>query len=50
VKFGERVMDAEDALSVLDHAIKLALRDRPGPVWVDICRDIQVKEVEREAI
>lgn len=45
VKYGERVTDAEDLPHVLDHAMRIAVQGRPGPVWVDVCRDIQTKEV-----
>lgn len=45
LKYGERVMDAEDVVMVLNHAIRLATSERPGPVWVDVPRDVQMKEV-----
>lgn len=45
VKYGVRLGDAEDLPTTLDHAIRLATTGRPGPVWVDIPRDLQTKEV-----
>lgn len=45
LKYGERVMEAESLSTVLDDAIRLATTERPGPVWVDVPRDVQAKEV-----
>ena len=45
VKYGERVTDAEELPHILKHAIRLATTERPGPVWVDLPRDLQGKEV-----
>lgn len=45
LKYGERVMDAEDVVHTIKFAMEKALEARPGPAWVDVPRDIQLKEV-----
>lgn len=45
VKYGERVTDAGSLQSVLERAMEIAVEGRPGPVWVDVPRDIQGKEI-----
>ena len=45
VKCGVRLGDAEDLGTTLDRAILLATTGRPGPVWLDIPRDLQGKEL-----
>jgi acetolactate synthase-1/2/3 large subunit len=41
-----RVMSPEDSIPLLEHATKLALTPRMGPVWVDIPKDIQGADVQ----
>jgi acetolactate synthase-1/2/3 large subunit len=36
----------EFVLDVLDDMITTAKEDRPGPVWLDVCMDVQGMEVE----
>lgn len=45
VKWSEQVADPEDVAPYLSHAIRVALDKRPGPVWLDLPRDVQMKEV-----
>jgi len=44
-KGGARLSDAEDVGGAIEWAITLALKPRPGPVWLDVPRDLQTKEV-----
>lgn len=39
VKYGARMMEPD--IDMLDHAVQMALSGRPGPVWIDIPKDIQ---------
>ena len=45
VKWSDRLKDAEDLPHLLDFAIDRAIEGRPGPVWLDLPRDLQTKEV-----
>lgn len=43
------VRRAEDLLEIIPEAFRLAQSGRPGPIWIDIPKDVQVAEVEFEA-
>lgn len=45
IKYGKRVEEASDLEETLELAIWEATRERPGPVWVDLPRDVQGMEV-----
>lgn len=40
-KYAVRVQTKESAIYQLNAALKMALRPRMGPAWVDFCKDIQ---------
>lgn len=45
-KFSITIKDEKDIQNILEHAHKITLSDRPGPVWIDIPFDIQSKKIE----
>ncbi|WP_348766559.1 acetolactate synthase 2 catalytic subunit [uncultured Salinisphaera sp.] len=45
VKHSYLVTDANTLASTLDDAFELAASGRPGPVWIDIPKDVQLAEV-----
>ncbi|WP_406803177.1 acetolactate synthase 2 catalytic subunit [Alkalimarinus alittae] len=50
VKHSYLVTDADELPSIVDQAIQLAQSGRPGPVWVDIPKDVLLAPVSREAL
>ncbi|QFS86305.1 MULTISPECIES: acetolactate synthase 2 catalytic subunit [unclassified Marinobacter] len=49
VKHSYLVDDAEALPGIMEEAITLAQSGRPGPVWIDIPKDIQLTEIEAPA-
>jgi len=49
VKHSYLVDDAEALPAIMEEAINLAQSGRPGPVWIDIPKDIQLTEIEAPA-
>ncbi|WP_342632069.1 acetolactate synthase 2 catalytic subunit [Marinobacter alkaliphilus] len=49
VKHSYLVDDAEALPAIVEEAITLAQSGRPGPVWIDIPKDIQLTEIEAPA-
>jgi acetolactate synthase-1/2/3 large subunit len=49
VKHSYLVDDAEALPAIMEEAITLAQSGRPGPVWIDIPKDIQLTEIESPA-
>ncbi len=47
-KHNYMVMNAEDLLHVIPEAFRIAQEGRPGPVVIDVPKDVQLKEVEFE--
>ena len=45
-KHSVMVKNAEDLLKVIPEAFKIAMNGRPGPVLIDVPRDVQLQEVE----
>ncbi len=45
-KYAVTVLDPNDIRYHLEKAIHIALRDRPGPVWIDIPLDVQASPIE----
>ncbi|WP_221773330.1 acetolactate synthase large subunit [Ruficoccus amylovorans] len=43
------VQSAEELLSVIPEAFRLAASGRPGPVWIDIPKDVQLASIEFDA-
>jgi len=43
------VRDARDLLTVIPDAFRIALSDRPGPVLIDVPKDVQTRTVELDA-
>ncbi len=50
VKHSYLVTDASDIPGVMEEAIELANSGRPGPVWVDIPKDVLLQQTAIEAI
>ncbi|KEF32844.1 Acetolactate synthase large subunit [Marinobacter nitratireducens] len=50
VKHSYLVDDADELPAILEEAMELAESGRPGPVWIDIPKDILLTEVTRAAI
>ncbi len=42
------VRSAQELLDVIPQAFSIAISDRPGPVWVDVPKDVQCERVELE--
>jgi len=40
------VQRAEDLLEIIPEAFRLAQSGRPGPIWIDIPKDVQMAEIE----
>jgi acetolactate synthase-1/2/3 large subunit len=49
-KWSTRVTTAEEIPAVLDKAFRMAMEGRPGPVHVNIPKDVQMKTVAPEAV
>jgi acetolactate synthase-1/2/3 large subunit len=50
VKHSYLVTDADELPAIMDEAISLAQRGRPGPVWIDIPKDVLLATVKSEWI
>ena len=49
-KYAVSVSDAADIRYELEKAYHLAVSGRPGPVWIDVPADIQLAEIDPEAL
>jgi acetolactate synthase-1/2/3 large subunit len=49
-KFATVLQDPKDTLKVVQKALHLAVRGRPGPVWIDVPIDVQGSLVDREEL
>ncbi len=43
------VQSAEELLTVIPEAFRIAISGRPGPVWIDIPKDVQLAEIAFDA-
>lgn len=50
VKHSYLVTNADELPDIMDRAIELAQSGRPGPVWIDIPKDILLSSVSHEAL
>ncbi|NBC38176.1 thiamine pyrophosphate-binding protein [Novosphingobium sp. FSY-8] len=49
-KYAVVLQDPKDARRVIEKALYLATRGRPGPVWIDVPIDVQAAPVDPEAL
>ncbi len=47
-KHGFQITDANEIESIVDNAYKIASTNRPGPVFIELPKDVQLKEVDQK--